>query len=328
MSKAEDIEALRKLEEEQNPAGPTGEKGRPGVDGKNDEPFFSGDETDRPNMLDGYKILENYDLPQQGKLYPDAWTFAYRCPEAKEVANFSTINEQDQPAIIIAIEDLIRRCVVIYDTDRNRKVSTGEICDCHRTYFLLKLREFYLPESPIQYPGVCSLCHEPKEIQLFADLFEYDDISVKLLEAFDGRKFSLNMPGVEEPIEFLVPTIELSTRIFKYLVRAYRENSSDRETKNADKIVYDKQFLLMAPYLYETGKESIKELGVKYKTIQKDENLFKAYLEIVTKLKLDNSEFVNSKCEACGSEEEAQIRFPGGWKNMFVSKKSTSGYFD
>jgi len=316
--KEKDLDALKQLENEQKP-----------VSILNTEIETTSDE-ERPNVLDGYKILDNSEIPQNGVLYPESWTFAYRCPEAKEVANFSTINEQDQPAIIIAIEDLIRRCVIIYDTERNRKVSAGEICDCHRTFFLLKLREFYLPDSPIKYPGVCSLCHEPKEVKLYASSLQYEDLSEKLMNAFDGRKFSLNMPNVDEPIEFLIPTIELSSRIFKYLVKTYRESSNDRENKKADKFVYDKQFLLMAPYLYETGKETIKELAAKYKIIQKDENLFKAYLEIVTKLKLDNSEFVDSKCDSenCGSEEEAQIRFPGGWKNMFVNKSSASGYFD
>lgn len=315
-SKAEDLKALEALESEQK----TPQISITELEDISDE--------DRPNTLDGFKILDNSELPQNGILYPESWTFAYRCPEAKEVANFSTINEQDQPAIIIAIEDLIRRCVIIYDTEKNRKVSTGEVCDCHRTFFLLKLREFYLPESPIQYPGVCSLCHEPKDIKLFSYLLQFDDLSEKLLSVFDGRKFSMPWPELDEPIEFLIPTIELSSRIFKYLVRTYRDSSNDREGKHADKIMYDKQFLLMAPYLYVTGKESIKELGVKYKNIQKNEILFKAYLEIVTKLKLDNTEYIDSTCEHCEAEEEAQIRFPGGWKNMFVNKKSTSGYFD
>ena len=314
--KDQDLDALKQLEDDQKP-----------IRVLNTEIETTSDE-ERPNTLDGYKILDSSEIPQNGVLYPESWTFVYRCPEAKEVANFSTINEQDQPAIIIAIEDLIRRCVIIYDTDRNRKVSTGEICDCHRTFFLLKLREFYLPQSPIQYPGVCSLCHEPKDIKLFAESLQFEELNEKLLSVFDGRKFSMPWPGLDEPIEFLIPTIELSSRIFKYLVRTYRDSSNDREGKNADKIMYDKQFLLMAPYLYVTGKESIKELATKYKNIQKNEIQFKAYLEIVTKLKLDNTEFIDSECDHCEATEEAQIRFPGGWKNMFVNKTSASGYFD
>jgi len=280
---------------------------------------------DAPNILDGYKILNREEIPQEGALYPESWAFAYRCPTSIEVANFSTINEQDQPAIVIAIEDLIKKCVVIYDTEKQRRVSSGEINDAHRTFFLLKLREFYLPGAPITYQIICSLCHDPIQVDLFAHKLKYPELTEKLLNSFDGRKFVLDM-GLEEPIEFLIPTIEISSRIFKYVIRVYRDTANDKDRKE-DKIIYDKQFLLFAPYLYETGKETIKELAKKYTEIKKDETRFKSYLEIINKLTLDNLDNMDVKC-ACESEEEAPIRFPGGWKSMFVSKSSPQGYFN
>ena len=280
---------------------------------------------DAPNTLDGYKVLDRSEIPQNGVLYPESWAFAYRCPTGIEVANFSTINEQDQPAIVIAIEDLIKKCVVIYDTARQRRVSSGEINDAHRTFFLLKLREFYLPGAPINYQIICSLCHEQLPVDLLAHKLKYPELTEKLINSFDGRKFVLDME-LDEPIEFLIPTIEISSRIFKYVIRVYRDGANDKERKE-DKIVYDKQFLLFAPYLYETGKETIKELSKKYNEIKSDEKRFKAYLEIINKLSLEHLDNVDVNC-ICGSEEEAPIRFPGGWKAMFVSKSSPKGYFN
>jgi hypothetical protein len=283
------------------------------------------DEDNKPNILDGFIILETSEIPQEGALYPESWKFAYRCPTSKEIANFSTINEADQPAIIAAIEDLIRKCVVIFDTNTNKQISSGQINDAHRTFFLLKLREQYLPGSPISYTSMCLLCKESMEVNLISKKLKYPELSEKLINAFDGRKFVLDM-GLEEPISFLIPTIEISSRIFKYIVKVYRDNQNDREKKE-DKIVYDKQFLLLASYLYERGNESIKELSIKYIQIQKDEKKFKAYLEIATKMKLDNFDWIDETCGNCGSEEETQIRFPGGWKNMFVNKSDDKGYF-
>lgn len=321
-NKQEDLEALENLENEAKGFAGTNLSSERKILNQIQENF-----DEKPNIVDGYKILERDDMPQNGVLYPESWSFAYRCPTSKEVANFSTINEQDQPGIIIAIEDLIRKCVVIYDTDKNRLVSSGQINDAHRTFFLLLIRDFYLPGNPIEYPIVCSLCHEPMQSVLGAQKLKYDDISEKLLSAFDGRSFSLIMPNLDEPINFLLPTIEISSRIFRYIVSVYRNNKTDKENTD-DKIVYNKQFLLIAPYLYERGNETVKELINKFKKIQEDDNKFKAYLEIAVKLKLDNLEYINNECGSCGSLEETQIRFPGGWKNMFINKKDTTGYFN
>lgn len=323
MSKKSNIEDLGRLEKEQ------AEKLN-SQNNENDENTnvieFSSNDT-KPNVLDGYLVLEKEIMPHKGKFYPESWAFAYRCPTTKEVANFSTINEQDQPAIIAAVEDLIRKCVVIYDTEKERQVTAGQINDADRVFFLLKLRDFYLPGNPLTYTSVCSLCKEPLPITLCAEHLVYNDISEKLVEAFDGRIFTLNFPTLEEPIKFLIPTIEITGRIFKYIVKVYRDSQNDRE-KAEDKIVYDKQFLLIAPYLYIRGNESVKELAQKYRDIQKNENKFKAYLEIATKMKLDNTDYLTIECGNCESMEEAQLRFPGGWKSMFVSNKSNSGYFN
>jgi hypothetical protein len=279
------------------------------------------------NIIDGYKVLERCDLPQNGLLYPETWNFAYRCPTTKEVANFSTISEGDQPAIIAAVEDLIRKCVVIFDSESNNQISAGQINDAHRTFFILLIRDFYLPGSPISYDEMCTLHKEQISITLGAHNLKYGEIPEKLLNAFDGRKFSLSMPNIDEPIDFLLPTIEITGRIFKYVVNVYRSNQKDRENKD-DKIVYDKQFLLIAPYLYIRGNETVKELIQKFKKIQDNDDLFKAYLDIATKLKLDNLDYTETTCPVCGSLEETQIRFPGGWKSMFINKKDSTGYFN
>lgn len=279
---------------------------------------------EKPNILDGYIKLSKHELPQHGELYPESWEFAYRCPTAKEVANFSTINEQDQPGIVVAVEELIRKCVIIFDTETETQISAGEICDGHRTFFLLKIRDYYLPGNPVRFGNVCQTCHEKRESSLDASKLIYPELTDKLIGAYDGRIFSLDM-GLEAPVKFRVPTLETAGKIFRYIVKVYRGAEQD---KKSDNIVYDKQFLLMAPYLFESGRETVKEITYKYKTIMKNEALFKAYLTIVNKLKLDNLEVFNDVCPNCGSEEEALIKFPGGWKNLFVADTDNTGYFD
>lgn len=278
----------------------------------------------KPNVLEGYRFIPNYELPQQGIFFPESWNFAYRCPKSEEVANFSTIADNDQPGMLQAVEDLIRKCVVIYDESKKKQISTGEILDGHRQFWLLKLREFYLLNNPIKYSAICSFCHESMDISLEAKRLKYKEFNEKLLSLYDGRKFSF--PFGEESIEFLIPTLNTSSRIFKYLMKTYKENASDRDQKD-EKIVYDKKFLLMAPYLYETGSETVQQIINKYNRIKKDDSLLSEYLEIINSLKLDNYDYIDNICEHCKSEEEASVRFPGGWKQLFTGKGNTSKYF-
>lgn len=312
--KNDDLNALEQVEK----------TGANNVEQENTQDFPEQD--NKPKIVDGYNIIDNYDLPQNGVLYPENWRFAYRCPTAKEVANFSTINEQDQPAIVAAVEDLIRKCVIIYDADTDKQISAGQICDCHRTFFMLKLREFYIPGTPIQYESICKMCKDPLEVNITAQSLEFAKLNAKLISAFDGRKFTLEFSQYDDTVSFLVPTIDITGRIFKYLVNAYRNEKSDRESKAELKVLHNKQFLLIAPFLYEKGTETVKEIITKFSKVESNEKLFSCYLDIANRIKLDNLNTINVNC-ACGSEEETTLRFPGGWKNMFV-KKDDTGYFD
>lgn len=276
------------------------------------------------NVIDGYIKIDKSTMPNEGKLYPESWEFAYRCPTSKEVANFSTLRDNDTPAIISAVEDLIKKCVVIYDTEKNKNISAGEVLDAHKIYFILLLREYYIPGANISYQAVCESCHELYDTNLTAKKLVYDELSEKLLSDYDGRTFKLNV--FDQIIEFRAPTLSTSARLFKYIVSAYREQNNDSE-KKIDKTLYDKKFLLIAPYLFKTGEETIKQIMERYKDVIANENIHKAYLYIVNNIKIDNIEEFYEDCPHCGSTEVTPIKFPGGWRKMFVSSKDNTGYF-
>lgn len=278
-----------------------------------------------PNSMEGYRKIDRSDLPSGGALYPESWQFAYRCPTVKEVANFSTVLETDQPAIIQVTEDLIRRCVLIFDTANNKQISTGEICDAHRLYFLQLLRGFYIPDSPITIKAMCSTCKSQFDAHLHATDLKFKEFSEALLSAYDGRVFELHINGVT--VKFRVPTIDSASKVFKYIVKSYRNQQQGQS--ELEKVVYDKQFLLFAPYLFETGKETIRELVLKFKNISRPENekLFAAYLTVISNLHLENESTFDCECTECQSIEEVEVTFPGGYRQLFVSATDTHGYF-
>lgn len=273
-----------------------------------------------PNIVDGYKKIDLDEMPNGGVFYPHSWRFAYRCPTTLEVANFSTIQENDTPAIVAAVEDLIRKCVKIWDVNTQREVSSTEINDGDKLFFMLKIRSFYIPGQDIRLDETCDICHEVFEAKLTTESIQYKKPTDKLVNAFDGRLFTLNM-GLEEPIVFRIPTIGTSARLFKYVVKVMRQ-TPDVKKDPINNTVHDKTFLLIAPWLFVTGQETIKEIMSRFKQIQKDSKLLNAYLSIVNNIQLDNLENIEAICSHCGSEVSSEIRFPGGWKHFFESENT------
>ena len=263
---------------------------------KTDEREYLGDYK-LPSTIDGYRFLTNDNLPFTGKLYPESWRFGYRCPTSMEVANFSTINEEDQPAIIVAVEDLIKKCFVIVDSNKNNEVSSAQINDGDRLFFFLKLREFYLHDKPIQYIVMNQTHNEPVTVSLLGDLLQYPELNEKLLSCFDGRTFTIPVENQEEPIRFLIPTLEISSRIFKYMIKSYKEVQKENNDKIKNVDSFDKQFLLIAPYLYINGNETIEALKQKFKLIQKNDGLLNAYITIINRLKLKGCEHHRTDAE-------------------------------
>lgn len=280
------------------------------------------------NILDGYSVVI---LPENiAELYPDTWKFAKRCPTSKEVANFSTIDENDKIGMILAIQDLVKKCIVIFDIDKNRQISSTQILDAHQTFFALEIRDFYLPgeENMLNYLSICTMCNEPLNVPIISKKLIYKKQTEKFLSSIVDRKVILTFDDLDEPIEFLLPAIEITSRFFNFIVKAYRNNQNDDEKKDEklNKIIHDKQFLLLAPYLYVSGSESVKQISIKFEKIKENDKLYIRYLEIINKLKLDNLDFVETECK-CGSLEENKLRFPGGWRNMFINKSNSEGYY-
>lgn len=278
--------------------------------------------------VSGFRILDNDHLPYGGKLYPQSWKFSFRCPTTKEVAEFSTIDERDQPKIIQSISNLIQKCFVIVDVDSNKQIPTDQINDGDRLFFFLKLREFYMEDLPIEFPTLSANYQEPVQVKLMAHNLIYKPLSDKLLSCYDGRMWTLPGAnfGLTEDITFLNPTLNLTDKILRYTINKYKELNDDSNTQKVNNDDFNKKFFLILPYLYTIGNEKIESLKFKYKNIEKNEKLMKAYLTVANKMQYSNEEFI--KFIYRDEEEKTLIKFPGGWKNMFISNSVAGGLFD
>lgn len=277
-------------------------------------------------LIDGFRVIDKDKLPFKGAFYPENWEFAYRCPTTEEVANFSTITEGDQPKIINAITELIKKCYTIVDRVKQKEVPSGSINDGERLYFFLKLREFYMHDKPIEYVTMSQEYQEAVTIKFVAESLQFKSPSQGLLDCFDGRMFTIPSEKLEEPIKFLLPTLDLGARIFRYVIKSYQEAQKETNDNIKNQEAFNKNFLFVAPYLFVNGNETIESLKVKYQQICKNPTRLDAYIQIINQLNITNDEKIKYYYKE--SEEEALIKFPGGWKHIFIDKKAFGGIFN
>lgn len=287
------------------------------------------------SMLDGYKQIDKAKMPFGGKLYPECWDFYYRCPTTKEVANFSTINEEDRTAIIKGVSDLIKKCYLIANTETKKLVSSEEINDGERLFFFLLLREFYLNDAPIQY----SIVDENDEdgvikINFVADSLVFEELKQGLYDSFDGRLFTFDYKELKEDeeleddgkIKFLIPTLKTTTRIIKYMETLHKK-VSDVNRDGITKEDFNKQFILFAPFLYETGTESVSFLRKKFANLQKNDLKYRKLNSIINQLKSKLTNLDTIRYVLNDNEGDCLMKFPGGWKGMFVDNTEFSEIF-
>jgi hypothetical protein len=272
-----------------------------------------------PNILDGWGVITNDFLPYNGILYPPNWRFAYRCPTVKEIARFSAVPENDTQSVLAAIDDLIRKCIKIYDIETDQEIPNTEINKSDKIFFLLKIRDYYLPQQPIKYSSMCSECYESFEVDLTGSSLSYPELSQKLIDGFDGRRFTIDM-GLDQPIMFYIPTVGTYGRVLNYIIKAHKQQQQQRHDIKVDKVIYDKVFMNAAPFLFETGTETVQDIIKRFKAVYANDKTLEAYMAIYNNVKLDNLETINQTCPFCHGEEAVPISFPDGITKLFQRK--------
>lgn len=286
--------------------------------------------SETPNSLDGWVRINKAIIPYEGSLYPDSWQFAYRSPDVKEVARFSAINESDPQAalkIFQSMDDLIKKCIKIYDTYNEVEINTGNINKSDKIFFFLFLRDAYLPGQPIKYESICTSCDQSYNVSFKSDMLMFPEIDEKILSIFDGRCFSFKLKDTGEVIKVHMPTISLYDKIVQPAKKVRKDQMESGQSKNTNsRIINDTVFQDISLYLYEDGTESFNDIINKFKKVYNNPTLLEIYRSLGDILKFDNLATLESTCEHCGSLEVSQLQFPGGIRKIF--SKDIMGKFD
>ena len=250
--------------------------------------------------------------------YPQEWQFRIRPATVEAIRNWSNIDENNFLAVDDVLNEVLKSCLSIITPEG--QIPWGNIRSWDRLYFLLLIREYTFidGEHKLKYEEDCPECDNPVTFELTSnsllydfpdeDIIKYYDID-KCCWMIDPEEFDVH----EEPLYLYLPTLEKDANIKAWLIDRV-QNQPNKKTEQA--------FLRLLPWLtqkvskdLDIAKKQIKAIEAKYKSW--DMEMFTFVDEVVRNIAVTPKDKLVTKCEVCGEEVTAQIRFPNNISDLF-----------
>ena len=272
------------------------------------------EKVDKRTLRIGWYGIAREDLPYGGILYPADWKFEIRAASGKEIAYFSTINTEDPLSVLDGINQVIRSCVKIISN--NGLVSPTNIYEIDRMWFLLKIRDFTMPERENaliikeKCPFKCS--DEENQIELTCDNLVYKPLSEFALKYVDRERGGFTVKTKIGDIHFTPSTIEQS-EIYKEWFMAQPEYQRDAR--------FAARFHMYINPNFKAGKnptDLIQDAYNNFYAISMETKKFAIYMKIEREIAPAIDDQIKYICPVCGKEVHTMLRFPGGLQDIFL----------
>lgn len=246
--------------------------------------------------------------------YPTDWKFKCRAAFGAEVANFSTIDNEDPLSVHDGINDLLKNCLRI-ETGNGATVSYRKLYEFDRLWFVLFIRDLTMmnPETRLNYEASCEHCSEKNVVTLSHDTLVETPLSDLAKKYFD-----------EHERAFIVRTksygdikIQPSNLHRAELLREWMQ--SEMQKKNTPDKSFIKLYWLLVNEDNDTFVDSVERARVKFIELSNsDPKKVAVYLKLASELQVGLSQEVKFICEQCGREAHTDIRFPDGISNLLL----------
>lgn len=251
----------------------------------------------------------------KGKFYPEDWVFKARPATGEEIVAISTINPDDALSVDAAINEIIRCCITIKSKKLDKVISTENIFEFDRLWFLLFIRDLTISnrESQIKWSIGCKHCENPKmDIELtFNNLIEkpFTEIADKY---FDASTQSFQVKTKSFGVIKIQPTTIKRANIYKEYFRDCSEKNINPDMK------FLSLFNMMINSDNENEDKIMNKLYNIYMSIINDVYKLSLYKKLQEELVVGIEDTIVHVCEKCGKEGHYDIRFPNGINNIFI----------
>lgn len=259
-----------------------------------------------------YIEVNKSNMNYAGELYPSSYIFKCRAALGAEIANFSTIDNEDPLSVNDGINEILKTCLVI--ENNGKKISYKNLNEMDRLWFVLFIRDLTMVETEqkIQYDTKCNLCFESNMVTLSYDNFitkKFSDIAKKYWDV-DECSFMVSTKS------FGILKFQPSTIFRAELFKDWMINQSQKHNKpNA---TFVKLFWMLLNDDNQYDKDAVDKAYNDYIAISNDPKKLSVYIKLNEELSLGITEQITYKCEHCEKEALADIRFPDGINNILL----------
>lgn len=246
--------------------------------------------------------------------YPSDWKFKCRAAFGAEVANFSTIDNEDPLSVHDGINDLLKNCLRIED-ENGAVVSYRNLYEFDRLWFVLFIRDLTMmnPETRLNYESSCEHCGEKNTVTLAHDTLvelELSDIAKKSFSP-EENAFIVRTKSFGD-LKFQPSTIHRAE-----LLREWMQDEM-KQKKTPDKS-FVKLYWMLLNNENDKSKNAMKNAQAEFIALS-NSNIKKValYLKLASELQVGLSQEVKFTCEHCGREAHSDIRFPDGVSNLLL----------
>jgi hypothetical protein len=195
------------------------------------------------NIVLGYHIINNENLPSNGMFYPVGTEISIRSAKVAEIRHFSSIDENNILDVDEKLNAIVESCTRV--TSDKKRMSYKDLLEEDRFYIILSIRDLTFPEPESNL----SVDHKDKKgnkhtVEIKKEYFTY----FKIPEALDKYYSDEDRTFLIETKSFGVlqmkpPTIGIMQRMTKYI--------KDRQEKGES---IDQSVLQIMPYLVSEWK--------------------------------------------------------------------------
>jgi hypothetical protein len=270
-------------------------------------PRFPGSKTSEEISLGnqvGWQKLPIKELPTQGLFYPADAEIAIRSATAGEVRHWSTLHEEDIPALDDMLNYMLERCVTFKTKDIHS--SWKDIKEVDRFYILLAIREYTFVKGENQLQVKTS---ETTKLDVTKEMIDYINLNPKLMKYYDEteRCFVLKFK-IGKVIKVTIPSVGVTNYLKNYISR-----------KQENQEMFDIDFISFAPFVIQNWRGLSDN---SYEKMVLDSNSWSiSEVSVLTHLKDLFIETVNpvvKYTDEGGAEHIAPLNFLGGIKSVFL----------
>ena len=269
----------------------------------------------RMGMEAEWKNIPAEVLPSNGFGYPKGFELAIRSAKVSEIRHFSTVDESDRLDLDDKLNHMISKCMRIkWD---GGVLDPMDLWYEDRFFVVMSIRDmtFIKGENrillPLQKNCKSDKCSLPNEIELRSNFLDSFELDLDLIKRYNPEKYCFEfVPKDGSPgIDLYIPTIGVTTKCRRIL-------KSKRNTEKK----FDESFADVSTFIIPDWRNLDERTYDQYERSSADWTplQFSIVDQMSKKINFATKSRIFTKCESCGGEAAASIRFPGGYRSLFI----------